>query len=77
MRSVPSYLVRQLQVQGEDISMTVKANQQTRLHQISSQFRFELKIPCWVTDHALVHGRKITWVLLTRLVTRHICEAGI
>ena len=54
---------RQLQEQGADFLLTVKANQKTLHRQIRSQFQGKCRIPFMATDHEISHGRDITWTL--------------
>ena len=68
---------RQLQEQGADFLLTVKANQKTLHRQIRSQFQGKRKIPFVATDHEISHGRDITWTLRAKQAPKHICEAWI
>lgn len=68
---------RQLQEQGADFLLTVKANQKTLHRQIRSQFQGKRRIPFVATDHEVGHGRDITWTLRAKQAPEHISEAWI
>jgi hypothetical protein len=59
----PEAVFRQLQEQGADFLLTVKANQKTLHRQILSQFQGKRHVPFVATDHEISHGRTITWTL--------------
>jgi predicted transposase YbfD/YdcC len=65
---------RQLQEQGADFLLTVKANQATLHRQIRSQFYGKRKISFVATDHEVSHGRTITWTLRAKQAPEHIRE---
>ena len=71
----PAAVFRQLQEQGADFLLTVKANQKTLHRQIRSQFQGKRKIPFVATDHEISHGRSITWTLRAKQAPAHIREA--
>ena len=66
---------RQLQEQGADFLLTVKANQKTLYRQIQSQFQGKRHIPFLATDHEISHGRDISWTLRAKQAPEHIREA--
>ena len=68
-------MFRQLQEQGADFLLTVKANQKTLHRQIQSQFQAKHHIPFVATDHEIGHGRNITWTLRAKPAPEHIREA--
>ncbi len=70
-------MFRQLQEQGADFLLTVKANQKTLHRQIRSQFQGKRKISFVATDHEISHARDITWTLRAKQAPKHICEAWI
>ena len=63
---------RQLQEQGADFLLTVKANQKTLHRQICSQFQGKRKIPFTATDYEKRHGRDTTWNLRAKEAPDHI-----
>ena len=71
------YSFRQLQEQGADFLLTVKANQKTLHRQIRSQFQGKRHIPFVAGDHEISHGRDITWTLRAKQAPAHITEAWI
>jgi hypothetical protein len=66
---------RQLQEQGADFLLTVKANQKTLHRQILSQLQGKRKIPFVAMDHEIIHGRYITWTLRAKKAPQHISES--
>ena len=68
---------RQLQEQGADFLLTVKANQRTLHRQVRSQFQGKRRIPFVATDHEVGQGREITWALRAKQAPEHIREAWI
>ena len=70
----PETVFQQLQEQGADFLLTVKANQRTLHRQIQRQFEGSRQIPFLATDHELGHGRDITWTLRAKEAPDHIRE---
>ena len=68
---------RQLQEQGADFLLTVKAIQKTLHRQIQSQFQGKRKIPFVAMDHEISHGRNIAWTLRAKPAPEHITEAWV
>ncbi len=65
-------MFRQLQEEGTDVLLTVKANQKTLHSQILSQFQCKRHIPFAATDQEISHGRTITWTLRAKQGPEHI-----
>ena len=74
MRCIPKPVFRQLQEQGADFLLTVKANQKSLRRQIHYQILGKRKIPFVATDHEVSHGRNITWKLRAKQAPEHIRE---
>ena len=74
MRCIPKTVFRQLQEQGADFLLTVKANQKSLRRQIHYQILGKRKIPFVATDHEVSHGRNITWKLRAKQAPEHIRE---
>jgi len=71
----PAPVFRQLQEQGADFLLTVKANQKTLHRQIRSQFQGKRHIPFVAGDHEISHGCDIIWSLRAKQAHAHITEA--
>jgi predicted transposase YbfD/YdcC len=73
----PPFFGQQLQEQGADFLLTVKANQKTLHRQIQCQFQGKRHISFVATDHEFSHGRNIAWTLRAKQAPEHIREAWI
>ncbi len=73
----PEAVFRQLQEQGADFLLTVKANQKILHRQIRSQFPGKRKIPFVARDREITHGRDIACTLRAKQAPDHIREAWI